>query len=49
MEKAYKENNINDLRKLLKSFHSFINNMDNIQIKELLSKGDSSYIIENNI
>ena len=49
MEKAYKENNINELRKLLKSFHSFINNMDNIQIKELLSKGDSSYNIENNI
>ena len=49
LEKAYKENNINDLRKLLKSFHSFINNKDNIQIKELLSKGDSSYNIENNI
>lgn len=51
MEKAYKENNINDLQKLMKSFHSFINNkqMDNNQFKELLSKGDSSYNIKNNI
>ena len=51
MEKAYKENNINDLQKLMKSFHSFINNKqtDNIQFKELLSKGDSSYNIKNNI
>ena len=51
LEKAYKENNINDLKKLMISFHSFTNNnkMDNTQFKELLSKGDSSYNIKNNI
>jgi len=51
LEKSYKENNIIELKKLLKSFNSFINNnkIDNIQIKDLLSKGDSSYNIINNI
>ena len=51
IEKAYKVKNINDLKKLLKSFDSFLNNlqMDNIQIKELLSKVDSSLNIKNKV
>ena len=51
LEKAYKTNNISELRNLLNSFSFFINNqkMDILKLKEFFSKADSSTNIKNEI
>ena len=51
LEKAYKTNNISELRNLLNSFSFFINSqkMDNLKLKEFFSKADSSNNIKNEI
>ena len=51
LESAYKANNIIELKNLLNSFGYLINNqhMDNLKMKELLSKADSSNNIKNKI